>query len=92
MLNTVRQTGQVTIRLVDADHIPGAYIDQESGSIWVNSNLSDEDMLDLVNTAMLRLLRPQLAAVDSDRTITQQPTETIAPRPKLRLVRAGGDW
>lgn len=90
MLNTLRHSGFLRIELRDDLGVPGV-VDPDDKVIYVDGTQSDDEILDVVNMAMLQLLRPKLAAVDSEAPHIQPTEEVVTPRPQLRLVRAGGD-
>ncbi|MGZ3141893.1 hypothetical protein ACVDFE_07820 [Lentzea chajnantorensis] len=87
---TARQTGLVTIELRDDLGVPGV-VDRDDKRIWLDSNQTDEDLLEVAAECLSRLLRPQLAAVEPNAPTVQESEQVVTPRPQLRLVRAGGD-
>lgn len=95
--NTMRQNGQLTIMLVDPSEleVPGL-IDRKQNVLWVQSDLSDDDIAWVVDKGMRRMLRPELEDVSAgapsgDALPALQPTVKPAStvpteRPALRLV------
>jgi hypothetical protein len=92
MLNTMRQAGQVTIMLVDNDpDFPAGYVDREQNTVWVRSDLSDQDLVDVVAQGVRKMLRPALADVNGNAPRVAPSEDLVTPRPQLRLVSGGAD-